>query len=226
MLQEIRNKLLESAEESYRDFTSKLLPGTGNILGVRLPKLRIIAKEIAKSDYLSYIQSEGMYYEETMLQGIVIGYAKADAAEKLEMAKAFIPRIVNWGVCDSFCSGLKLTVKNQALVWDFIKPYASSPAEFECRFACVMILNYFVNEEYIDRVLPILSKPSSSGYYATVAAAWALSICYVRFPEKTLAVLKDPGIDDTLLRLSIRKIIESRQVEISGKEEVRSLRKK
>lgn len=227
MISETRNILIESAEEIYREFTSKLLPGTGNILGVRLPILRKIAKQIAKSDWRPYVESEDMlYYEETMLQGMVIGYADAGPAEKLELARSFIPRIDNWGVCDSFCSGLKFTGSNPGLVWDFIQPYASSAEEYESRFAFVMMLNYFVNEEYIDRVLPAAARPASKDYYATVAAAWTLSVCYVRFPEKTLLVLENEGMDDTLRRMAIRKIIESRQVAESYKELVRKLRKK
>ncbi|ETA79045.1 DNA alkylation repair protein [Youngiibacter fragilis] len=227
MVSEIRNSLLESAEERYREFTSKLLPGTGNILGVRLPKLRKIAKEIAKSDWRPYVESEGMlYYEETMLQGMVIGYADAVSAEKLELSRSFIPRIDNWGVCDSFCSGLKFTAKNPSHVWDFIQPYAASSDEFESRFASVMMLNYYITEEYIDRVLTAAARPASEGYYATAAAAWTLSVCYVRFPEKTFSVLYDEGIDETLRRMAIRKIIESRQVTEPDKELVRKLRKR
>ena len=227
MVSEIRNKLLESAEDSYRKFTAGLLPGTENILGVRLPNLRKIAKEIAKADWRAYVESpDTLYYEETMLQGIAIGYAEAEVAEKLDLARVFIPRIDNWGVCDSFCSGLKFTSRNLELVWDFIQPYAASAEEFEARFAYVMMLNYFVKEEYIDRVLQASFRPASTGYYATVAAAWTLSICYVRFPEKTLVVLENDGIDATLRRMAIRKIIESRQVDDSGKELVRKLRKK
>lgn len=227
MVSEIRKALLESCEESYREFTSKLLPGTGNILGVRLPILRKIARQIAKSDWRPYVESVDMlYYEETMLQGMVIGYADAGAAEKLELARTFIPRINNWGVCDSFCSGLKVTGSNPKLVWDFIQPYASSAEEYESRFAFVMMLNYFISEEYIESVLLAASRPASKGYYATVAAAWTLSVCYVRFPEKTLSVLENEEMDDTLKRLAIRKIIESRQVSESDKELVRRLRKK
>lgn len=227
MVSEIRKRLLELAEDGYRTFTAGLLPGTENILGVRLPNLRKIAREIVKSDWRAYVESaDTLYYEETMLQGIVIGYAKAEAEEKLELARLFIPRINNWGVCDSFCSGLKFTSKNLGLVWDFILPYAASTEEFESRFAFVMMLNYYVNEEYIGKVLLSASRPASNRYYAVVAAAWTLSICYVRFPEKSLPVIKDESMDDQLRRMAIRKIIESRQVPDSAKELVRMLRKK
>lgn len=40
----IKEQLSLLAEPAYRDFASSLLPGTENILGVRLPALRRLAK--------------------------------------------------------------------------------------------------------------------------------------------------------------------------------------
>lgn len=39
----MRAQLEQLAEEEYRAFTAKLLPGVTDILGVRVPKLRAIA---------------------------------------------------------------------------------------------------------------------------------------------------------------------------------------
>nr|WP_101911049.1 hypothetical protein [Marasmitruncus massiliensis] len=44
---EIKQLLTEWAEPEYQAFASRLLPGCGNVLGVRLPKLRKLAKKLA-----------------------------------------------------------------------------------------------------------------------------------------------------------------------------------
>ena len=44
----IRKELKALADPKYRKFHSYLLPGTDNILGVRIPQLRTMAKEIIK----------------------------------------------------------------------------------------------------------------------------------------------------------------------------------
>ena len=44
----IRNELYENSEEGYKEFHSSLVPGISNILGVRVPKLREIAKRAAQ----------------------------------------------------------------------------------------------------------------------------------------------------------------------------------
>ena len=44
----IRKELQALADAKYQEFHSSLLPGANNILGVRIPQLRIMAKEIIK----------------------------------------------------------------------------------------------------------------------------------------------------------------------------------
>ena len=74
MKEEIKEKLKELADEKYRQFHSKLCPGTENILGIRIPVLRNYAKELVKQypvkELLEKIGNE--YYEEVMLQGMII----------------------------------------------------------------------------------------------------------------------------------------------------------
>ena len=62
MKKEIRQKLLELAEADYQKFSSSLLPNIDNVLGVRLPKLRKLAKEI----YTSGNWQEYLAVNETM----------------------------------------------------------------------------------------------------------------------------------------------------------------
>lgn len=106
----IKERLLELAEDGYREFSASLTPGKDNILGVRLPALRKLAKEIAKGDFRQYLkEAKDDTFEEVMLQGMVIGACKADIEEVLHLTANFIPKIDNWAVCDSFCSSLKIT---------------------------------------------------------------------------------------------------------------------
>lgn len=177
----VRAKLLELAEPEYQKFASSLIPGISNLLGVRIPELRKLAKGIANGDWRSYLQqASGEFFEEVMLQGILIGHVKAEPAEKLKHVAAFVPKIDNWSVCDTFCSGLKFTKTNKELVWDFLQPYLRSEEAYDIRFGVVMLLNYYIDETYIDRVLHILDRIRHEAYYVRMAVAWALSMCYVK----------------------------------------------
>ena len=51
MIEDLKKELFIFAEPKYKEFSSKLTPNVDNILGVRLPILRRIAKRIAKDNY-------------------------------------------------------------------------------------------------------------------------------------------------------------------------------
>ena len=74
-------------------FTAALMPGVENVLGIRLPVLRKIARQIAAGDWRTYLaEAEDFYFEERMLQGLVIGCARCTPAEKLDMWRASCPK--------------------------------------------------------------------------------------------------------------------------------------
>ena len=203
--------LLAEKEETYREFSSSLLPGVNNVLGIRIPRLRKYAKCLEKQDYESFLAHAGKYMEETMLQGMLIGLIKESPEQKLVRIKKFIPKIDNWAVCDTFCSGLKFTKDNKKIVWDFIYPLINSKEEYEVRFALVMMLSYFVDEEYIDKVLKLIQTVNHEGYYAKMGAAWAISICYIKFPDKTYPYIESLQNQEIKIK-SVRKICESLRI--------------
>ncbi|MEG0692377.1 MAG: DNA alkylation repair protein, partial [Oscillospiraceae bacterium] len=155
-----------SSNEKYCKFHSGLVPNKENILGVSQPIMQGIAKEIVKGNWREFLAiSKDTLYEEVMLQGLVIGFAKTDIDEILELVTGFIPKIDNWAVCDSFCTGLKITKKNPEKMFEFISRYFNSNNEFDLRFAAVMLLDFYINEEYIERVLNIYDSIHHDGYY-------------------------------------------------------------
>lgn len=223
--EEIRSKLFNLSEDEYRNFHNKLCPNTENILGVRLHLLRNIAKDLAKNNWEAYLNNPyNEYYEEIMIEGLTIGYIKADINTRFKYIKRFIPKIDNWAICDSFCNNLKFTKNNLNEVWEFISTYLSSNKEFELRFAIVMMLHYYINEEYIDRVLHILNDINHEGYYVKMAVAWAISFAYIKFPHKTLVFLKNNNLDSFTYNKSLQKIIESTRVSKEDKDLIRSMK--
>lgn len=63
--------LRDAAEPKYAAFQKKLCPDTAlEIWGVRLPRLRSLAKEIARGPWRSFLtQAQRECYEEVLLQG-------------------------------------------------------------------------------------------------------------------------------------------------------------
>ena len=222
----IREQIIALVDEDYQKFAAALIPNINNVLGVRLPELRKLAKKLAKGDWRSYLQeAESEYFEEIMLQGMVIGYAKTDVGEILRYAADFVPKIDNWSVCDSFCTGLKFTKTSRGQVWDFLQPYLSSSKEYEIRFGVVMLLDFYIDDEYISRVLPLLDNVEREGYYVKMAVAWAISICYVKLPEPTMHYLKNNSLDDFTYNKALQKMTESYRVDHAAKKMIRSMKR-
>mgnify|MGYP001524101761 FL=1 len=224
----IRKELQDLVDSKYQEFHSALVPGIGNILGVRIPQLRILAKEIAKRDnWRMFVEAtDTKFYEETMLQGMVIGLAKMELDERMKHISMFVPRIDNWAVCDIFCGELKTAVKKgKETVWQFIQPYLISSKEFEIRFGIVMLFHY-VDEEHIDALLAYADTFSHDAYYARMAMAWMISICFIKFPEKTMEYLKQSKLDNWTYNKSLQKTIESLRVDKETKDILRGIKRR
>lgn len=216
----MRAQLEQLAEEEYRAFTAKLLPGVTDILGVRVPKLRALAKDIAKRQP-AYLQAQPTCFEETMLQGFVIGYLPYDE----QRIAAFVPYITNWSLCDSFCTSLKSTKAHREEMWRFLQPYFRSDQPYAIRFAVVMSLMYFIDEHYIEQLFRRYDAITNEHYYVRMAVAWALSMCYVKQPVLTYSYLQQHSLDDQTHRMTIQKIIDSTRPTKQQKAEVRALRR-
>ena len=226
MENKIRQDLFAMQDLKYKEFHGSLCPDMDNIIGVRIPKLREYAKELYKSNNLEDIKIEDKYYEELVIQGMLVGFqTKAPIEEVIKQVKEFVPKINSWAVCDTFCAGLKITKKYQTEMFKVIKEYLKSKQEYEVRFAIVMLLDYYINDQYIDQVLQILNNVKLDKYYVQMANAGALSICLIKYYNKTLEFLKTTKIDDFTYNKGIQKAIESYRITKEQKDYLKTLKR-
>jgi len=225
--EQYRAKLFELAEPEYQKFASSLIPNTDNVLGVRVPLVRRLARELSASDWREYFErNEDKYFEETLLQGLTIGYLKEDIETVLFEAQSFIPKIANWSVCDSFCGGLKITKAHKERVWKFLMDYIKSDKTYYVRFAVVMMLWYYIDDEYTAKMLKLLDEIKSEDYYVKMAVAWAVSMCYVNQPAVTIPFLRDNKLDDFTFNKSLQKICESLKPSAEEKAVIKSMKRR
>ncbi|HIV67605.1 MAG TPA: DNA alkylation repair protein [Candidatus Butyricicoccus stercorigallinarum] len=208
----LRARLLALAEEDYRAFAASLIPGCRNLIGVRLPRLRALARELAPRAEAYLAAPCGDWFEEIQLRGMVIGCMRCPTEQRLRYIRAFVPLIDNWSVCDSFCAGLKEARREPETYWAFVLPYLRAPREFEVRFGVVMLLDHFAQGDRIPRVLEQLEQVTHPGFYARMAVAWAVSVCYARAPADTQRWLRRGALDAETARMAVRKILDSRRV--------------
>lgn len=216
MREKYRQKILAAAETGYREFSAKLLPGTENIMGVRLPVLRKMAAEMVRSgdweEWLEeYWRQENACFEEDMLAGICIASAKVRPESRLLLIRDFLPHIRNWSVCDSFCASMKDVPKNREFYWKFATECLQSTEEFTVRVGAVLLLDHFCILDWAKRTVLALAAVSHPGYYAQMAQAWALAEFYFCSQEEVLPLLEGSRLSSPVRRMAVRKICESRK---------------
>lgn len=224
----MREKLKAMAEEKYRRFAASLLPPKTKMLGVRLPKLRDLAKQMAKQRELNKWRApHDAFMEEKMLEGMIIGYADLSFAERAERVRGFVPKIDNWSVCDSVCVSLKSWVKqDKAAVWDMLGEFLVSQKAYQLRFAVVMMLDFFVDEEYLPQVLARLDAVKHEDYYVKMAVAWAVSVCFAKYPAETMSYLLRCSLDDDTFNKALQKIVESYRVTPELKLKIKAMKRR
>ncbi len=224
---EIRKELFSLSDESFREFSSSLIPGCDNLIGVRIPQLRKMAKKISKDNPIDFLDNAcDLYFEETMLKALIIGNMNEDIEIILEQVALFIPKITNWSLCDSFCNELKIVRNHKARVWKFLQQYHQSSEAYEIRFAVVMLLFHYMDEQYLDDILFICDVITHEDYYVKMAVAWCLQVCFVNFPTQTMAYLRHNNLDDETHNKALQKIRESLQVDKETKELIKTLKRK
>lgn len=218
----LREELFENQDLKYKEFQSKLIPTVNpdEIIGVRVPVLRKIGKRLTKENQDFPVE----YYEEKMIKGFVIGYKKYDDIHDfLEALSDFVPIIDNWAVCDCVCASLKLTEKNRTALWEFLMQYKNA-SEYEVRFMIVMLMDYYLTDEYIDEVIDIFKSIKRDEYYINMAIAWALSAAFVKYEDKIMPLFENRELPLWIHNKSIQKTRESFRVDKETKDYLKTLK--
>ncbi len=224
------NKILEeiilNKDDSYRKFHSKLVPNINNILGLRGPIAKQIAKKYANTDtgdaFLDSLPHT--YYDEKLVHGYMLGYLKRDLNTLKRYLVDFLPYVDNWAVCDSMVCGLKNFFKNPDTVSEFIFSCLKSDKAYTVRFGIVSLLSYYINDKYIDMVIKSTLSIKSDEYYIKMAIAWLCSVCLVKQYDKAITVIENKQLDKWTHNKAIQKAIESFRITKEQKEYLRTLK--
>ena len=239
----VKAELLRLAEQGNKPFTQSLNPGVPNVLGIRIPHLRELAKKIAKDDWQAYLATADTYYmEERMLQGMVLGCIRPDEDVEvyLERVTRFVRLINSWSVCDTFKfgggkrfieankgGGKRFIEANKDRLWEYLKGWMQAGGEYEIRFGVVMTMQLFIDEAHIHELLRLYDGIRHEGYYVRMGVAWALSVCFVRFPDLTMRYLREGNtLDDFTYNKTLQKITESYRVDGDTKQVIKGMRRK
>lgn len=207
-------KYLYSLQDlKYREFHKKLIV-SDDLIGIRTPQLKKIARSISKGNYKSFFEVQKLeLYEEKIIRGFIIGYIDNPIAE----FNKFVPYMDNWAICDLTVSNMKWFKNNKDL--DLIDKYINK------RVGYVILLNYFIDIKYLDYIYDYCDRSNTQEYYVKMAISWLLSICYINYKEETLSYLKRAKIDKFIYNKTLQKIIESNKISKEEKDCLRKMKK-
>lgn len=231
-------------EERYRNGHLRVINALDDvcILGVHIPELKKLAKELSRrpdaTDLIASFEAESvkgtLCFEEKLVWGLMINALKSSQEHKLALLKTFVPVMDNWAVCDTICCNIKW-IKDRSALWEYLQPYFASVKEFEVRFAVVMSMIFFLDEEFFPKVTTRLDSLDFSRiqsefmspkeaknvdqvrgvakgerpYYVRMAVAWLLATALAKIPEQTREYVNRCQLQEDIIRLYKRKARES-----------------
>ena len=222
----VTDKLFKIQDKDYRAFSSKLIPNIdiNKIIGVRMPDIRMLAKEIKNDEYIDNFLEElpHKYHEENVLHGILLSYRYKDIDILLKKLDKFLKYVDNWAVTDVISP--KLFKKYPDKVYKYIVKWVNSKYEYKIRFGIVSLLQFYLDDNYDRKIIDLVKSIKSESYYINMAIAWFYSFALIKQYDDTIVIFENKELDKWIHNKSIQKAIESYRIDDFKKEYLKILK--
>lgn len=225
------NQIADRGE--YRDFNKRIVATDYEVLGVRMPDLRKFARQLAASakarEYLEagpLPKGRKSVYEDVMLYGLVLAAAsrKMELNDVLKKLDTLIEHFDSWAHVDVIVSDFKIFARHRDEVFRHFLPLKTHAGEFHKRTFAIVLMDYFMTPEHIERTLEELAGMPQGQYYVDMAIAWVLSVALVKYYELTLPLLTTPVFSKFVHNKAIQKARESYRIPPEQKEFLNGLK--
>ena len=90
-----------------------------------------------------------------------------------------------------------------------------------------MLLDYYITEEYVDKVIQILDKIKHQGYYVRMGIAWCLAEIGIKFNDKAMSYFQNENnLDKFTFNKALQKMIESYRIDEKQKILLKNMKRK
>ncbi len=225
--EEIRNRLFRLQDSGYRAFHSKLMPTVDpeRIIGVRMPDLRRLAGELAKTpgaeEFLDALPHH--YYEENNLHGILIGMIR-EYEKCVREVNRFLPCVDNWATCDMMSP--KIFQKHREELMEEIERWLHSPHPYTVRFGIRMLMDHYLDEQFHPEYPELVANVRSEEYYVNMMVAWYFATALAKQYDAVVRYLEEQRLALWTHNKAIQKAVESRRLTERQKQYLRTLKRK
>lgn len=210
---EIKDALFALQDTAYRDFQAKLIPGmeNGSMIGVRTPKLRKLAKQMAKRDEIGEFLEilPHTYFDENQLHAFIISERK-DFERCVEEVNRFLPFVDNWATCDQMSP--KVFKKHRQELLPYIRTWIASDKTYTVRFGIGMLMEHFLDEDFDPAYPEIVSEVRSEEYYVNMMIAWYFATALAKQYEAVLPYIERNRLEPWTHNKAIQKAVESYRI--------------
>ena len=161
------------------------------------------------------------YYDENVLHALLLS-EMTDYETFIKSIQAFLPYIDNWAVCDVLKP--KSIKKHKQIFIDEIKSWISSKDTYTIRFGVVMLMTYYLDEDYQKDYLNYPLQVKSNEYYVNMAISWFYATALSKHYDEVVKILKDKKLSVWVHNKTIQKAIESYRITKEQKEELKKLK--
>ena len=204
---------LAQGNESYAAFNQRIVNTKMPVIGVRVPDLRRLARELAPNmsaaDISKLLTAKNKSFDYVLLCGLLITHARLDDLVAVDLAKQYLPHVDSWAHIDVFVEKKRRFAGE--VWWDFALEYLQNEDEFTVRYGVISLMTNFLDEAHIDQVFAVLRNVKHDGYYVKMALAWLYATAAVHFFDLTLAELENEHIDAWTRNKAYQKMRESRR---------------
>ena len=209
----LTDRLMKEKDDKYKEFQAKLVPNIPqeNIIGIRTPELRKIAKEVFESEdrYLFLHNLPHQYYEENLVHFFVISMIK-DFDECICEVERFLPYVDCWPVSDQATP--KVFKKNHEKLLPYIRKWIYSKHVYTARFAIRMLMNEFLGDDFQKEYLSLVASVKSTDYYLKMMIAWYFATALAKRYDETIPFFEKHLLSDWVHKKAIGKALESYRV--------------
>ena len=215
MTNDILDRLTNLAQgnETYAAFNQRIVNTKMPVVGVRVPDLRRLARELAPDMSAAKISEllrvKDVTFDYVLLCGLLITHARLDNQTAINLTKQYLPHVDSWAHIDIFVEKKRRFAGE--VWWDFALECLQNEDEFTVRYGVISLMTNFLDEAHIDQVFAVLRNVKHDGYYVKMALAWLYATAAVNFFELTLAELENEHIDTWTRNKAYQKMRESQR---------------
>ena len=210
---ELHDRLSTLADPACKAFGDSLQPGVTDRLGVRMPLVRRVARDVMRTEDVR-----------AFLNAMLAAGAKGlEVAERLAFVDRLLPHMTGWATCDLTGSAVRVFRENREELIGYVGEKLASDDPWTVRVAEVWLLEHYRDARWTQAALDLLgggtsralALAASGDYYLSMSLAWCLSMLATADLEAVCSRIEswraEGRLDDVTLRRTVRKIRESLQ---------------